>query len=78
MTRRHGPFRDREERRTARALEYVQHAALGRLDHGRNRNSLHRHIAEHRLGSEVVVPKVVMNELLVPDEPAAAGIEREQ
>src|SRR5207244_578842 len=40
--------------------------------------SLHLDVPQHRLRRDVVIPQVVVDELLLPDEPAAPGIEREQ
>src|SRR6185437_4797246 len=75
---RHGPLGDRKERLALGALEHVEHSGLGRLDHRRYGDTFHFDIHEHGLRGQVEIPQVVMYELLVPDELAGTGVEREK
>src|SRR5947207_11103449 len=78
MARGHGSLDDREQWLPAGALEYVQHAGLGRLDDRRYGHSLHLDVPQDRLRREVVIPQVVVDERLLPHAPAAPGIETQQ
>ena len=76
--RRHGLLVYREERLALGAIEHVEHAGFGGLDDRRHRHTLDFDVTQHGLGGEIVVPEVVVDELLVPDELAAPRIQREE
>ena len=74
----YGFLRDRKKRLSLGAVEYIQHAGLGRLNHRRDRYALHFDINQGRLRREIEIPQVVMYELLVPRELAGVRIQRQQ
>ena len=60
-------FFDREERFPGLAIEQEEVAHLRRLRDGRDRPALLLHVEKRRLGSDVVVPEIVMTGLEAPD-----------
>ena len=71
-----GPLLDVEERRAGLAVEHEQPAGLGGLGDCGHDPAIARHVHEHRLRREVVVPQVVVHGLERPDKGAGRGAQR--
>ncbi len=59
-------------------MENKYEAHLGYLGYCGRRGAVVFYVYQHRLRRQIVVPEIVMNHLVVPDEPSAGGIERHQ
>ena len=59
------------------AIEHEQPAGLGRLGDGRHHPAVARHVHQHRLRRQVVVPQVVMHRLERPHERAGGAAQRD-
>ena len=59
------------------AVEHEQPAGLGRLGDGRHDPAVARHVHQHRLRRQVVVPQVVMHRLERPHQRAGGAAQRD-
>ena len=78
VARRRRPLLDVEERPASLAIEHEQPAGLGGLGDGRHDPAVARHVHEHRLRRQVVVPQVVVHRLERPHERAGGRPQGDQ
>jgi hypothetical protein len=57
-----------EDRLTGIAVEEIKKTHLGRLRHGRDLLTISPNSDQARLGRQVIIPDIVMNNLKMPDQ----------
>ena len=77
VARRHRPFLHPEQRFARHAVEDEQQRHLREHRDGRNGLAVPLHVDEHRSGRQIEIPEIVVDQLLVPQELAGPGVERD-
>src|SRR5215470_1853161 len=70
------PLFDGKQRFSGKAIENKYEAHLGYLSYRGRQGAVVSNVNQHWLRWQIVVPEIVMNHLVVPDQPSAGGIER--